>query len=85
MPIDFTTWLRRWRPKERFGMTFEAFTDRRGEHRWRLVADNGRVIATSGESYVDPAHRDHMIAQLQAGIAGASVRPGPSTRAKSKK
>ena len=31
--------------------TFELFVDRAGEHRWRLVHDNGNVIADSGEGY----------------------------------
>ena len=29
----------------------ELYRDRRGEHRWRLVHDNGHVIADSGEGY----------------------------------
>lgn len=32
-------------------MHFEIYTDKAGEHRWRLVASNGRVIADSGEGY----------------------------------
>jgi hypothetical protein len=31
--------------------TFELYVDRAGEHRWRLVHDNGNVIADSGEGY----------------------------------
>lgn len=31
--------------------TLERYTDKKGEHRWRLVAPNGKTIATSGEGY----------------------------------
>jgi len=33
------------------GATFEVYEDRDGEWRWRLVHDNGNVIADSGEGY----------------------------------
>lgn len=32
---------------------FEIYTDDRGEYRWRLRADNGELIADSGEGYTD--------------------------------
>jgi uncharacterized protein YegP (UPF0339 family) len=28
------------------------YKDAKGEYRWRLIAANGRVVATSGEGYV---------------------------------
>jgi hypothetical protein len=31
--------------------TFELYVDRAGMHRWRLVHDNGNVLADSGEGY----------------------------------
>jgi len=31
--------------------TFEVYEDEAGEHRWRLRADNGNVVADSGEGY----------------------------------
>ncbi|WP_218780646.1 HVO_2922 family protein [Halorarum halophilum] len=31
--------------------TFEVYEDRVDEWRWRLVHDNGRIIADSGEGY----------------------------------
>ncbi len=31
--------------------TFEMYEDRAGEWRWRLVHDNGNIIADSGEGY----------------------------------
>jgi len=33
------------------GATFEIYTDKKGEWRWRLRHDNGRIIADSGEGY----------------------------------
>lgn len=32
-------------------MRIELYQDAAGEYRWRLVADNGRVVADSGEGY----------------------------------
>jgi uncharacterized protein YegP (UPF0339 family) len=31
--------------------TFEVYEDRAGKWRWRLVHDNGNIIADSGEGY----------------------------------
>ena len=31
--------------------TFEVYEDRAGQWRWRLVHDNGNIIADSGEGY----------------------------------
>lgn len=30
---------------------FEVYVDEADEHRWRLVHDNGNVLADSGEGY----------------------------------
>lgn len=30
---------------------YVVYRDRQGDYRWRLVAGNGKVIATSGEGY----------------------------------
>lgn len=30
---------------------FEVYADAAGEHRWRLVAKNGKTVADSGEGY----------------------------------
>lgn len=32
-------------------MRFEYYKDGAGDWRWRLVADNGKIIANSGEGY----------------------------------
>jgi uncharacterized protein YegP (UPF0339 family) len=33
------------------GPRFQAYRDRRGGWRWRLVARNGKIVADSGEAY----------------------------------
>ena len=35
--------------------TFEVYRDKAGEHRWRLRASNGNIIADSGEGYTTKA------------------------------
>ena len=32
-------------------MTFQIYVDNSGEWRWRLRAENGRILADSGEGY----------------------------------
>ena len=32
----------------------EYYKDQKGEHRWRLKARNGKIIADSGEGYTTP-------------------------------
>ena len=38
--------------------TVEGFTDEAGRPRWRIVAENGQTVATSGESYSSVEKRD---------------------------
>lgn len=45
--------------------TFETFTDRAGQHRFRLKADNGEIILAS-EGYTSTAARDNGIASVRA-------------------
>lgn len=42
-------------------MHIETFIDRRGEHRFRLKADNGLTLAVSSEGYKDKRDLDHCI------------------------
>lgn len=48
-------------PQENAPKEFELYTDERGEFRWRLRARNGRVIATSGEGYINKEDARHAI------------------------
>jgi hypothetical protein len=34
-------------------MFIEFYTDKAGEHRWRVVASNGKIVADSGEGYIN--------------------------------
>lgn len=42
---------RRPATEPRTGVRFETYADSAGEHRWRLVDGNNRIVATSGEGY----------------------------------
>jgi uncharacterized protein YegP (UPF0339 family) len=39
-------------------MKLYKYQDKKGEHRWRLVARNGRILADSGEGYTTAKMRD---------------------------
>lgn len=41
--------------------SFRLFRDKTGEHRWRLQAVNGEIIADSGEGYVNKEDAVHCI------------------------
>ena len=34
-------------------MRFQVYEDAAGEWRWRLIAENGRIVADSGEGYAE--------------------------------
>ncbi len=54
-------------------MTFEMYEDAKSEHRWRLKAANGQVIATSGQGYKAKADCKHGIEIIQADAAKAKI------------
>ena len=54
-------------------MKFEKYTDRKGEYRWRLKSSNGRIIADSGEGYVNSADRNHAIGLVKSTSATTPV------------
>lgn len=43
-------------------LKIETYQDRGGQHRWRMRAANGRIIAASSEGY---RNREDMLAALQ--------------------
>ena len=51
---------------------FYIYKDPEGERRWRLRADNGRVVADSGEGYVRKIDCEHS----RAVFANESVTEG---------
>lgn len=54
-------------------LTFEAYEDARSEHRWRLKATNGQVIASSGQGYKDKRDCQHAIDAIKKGAEKAKV------------
>ena len=53
-------------------MNFEIFEDTRGEWRWRLKSANGKIIAASGEGYVNKEDCEHGI-KLVKSCTGSAV------------
>lgn len=49
-------------------MRVVIFEDRAGEWRWRLVADNGRIIADSAEGYAKESNVTRAIRKVLAGL-----------------
>jgi uncharacterized protein YegP (UPF0339 family) len=50
-------------------LTFEVYQDRSKEHRWRLKAANGQIIATSGQGYKDKRDCKNAIGRIKADAA----------------
>jgi len=53
--------------------TFELYQDRASEWRWRLVHNNGNIIADSGEGYSRKATARKGLESVMRNAAGASV------------
>lgn len=52
---------------------FEVYEDEKKEHRWRVKAANGQVVATASEGYKAKADAEKAIAAIKAGAAKAEV------------
>lgn len=53
--------------------TFEVYEDRAGEWRWRLVHDNGNIIADSGEGYASRQKCQQGLTSVKNNASEASV------------
>jgi len=53
--------------------TFELYADNADEWRWRLVHDNGNIIADGGEGYSDKRDAESGIESVQRNAPGAHV------------
>lgn len=53
--------------------TFEVYEDREGKWRWRLVHDNGNIIADSGEGYASKQKAEQGIDSVKENAPGAEV------------
>ncbi len=54
-------------------LKFETYEDKAKEHRWRLKATNGQIIATSGQGYKDKRDCEHAIDVIKKGAEKAKV------------
>jgi uncharacterized protein YegP (UPF0339 family) len=54
-------------------MTFEAYEENSGRHRWQLLAPDGGALATSAASYASHADADRAAGAVRDG-AGPSER-----------
>jgi uncharacterized protein YegP (UPF0339 family) len=68
------------RAKAQSGRTlkFETYQDKKEEHRWRLKATNGQVIATSGQGYKDKRDCENAIDVIKKGAEKARVEEAES-------
>ena len=55
------------------GATFELYKDRKGEYRWRLVHENGNILADSGEGYASAQKAKQGIKSVRSNVPDASV------------
>jgi uncharacterized protein YegP (UPF0339 family) len=53
--------------------TFELYVDDRDEWRWRLVHDNGNIIADSGEGYDQRQGARNGIESVKSNAPDASI------------
>ena len=52
---------------------FEVYEDSAGEHRWRLVHDNGNIIADGGEGYASKRKAEQGLESVRNNAPGAYV------------
>ncbi len=50
-------------------LKFELYQDRTNQHRWRLKATNGQIIATSGQGYKDKRDAKNAIERIKSDAA----------------
>ncbi|MWG36396.1 HVO_2922 family protein [Halomarina oriensis] len=53
--------------------TFELYEDAAGKYRWRLVHDNGNIIADSGEGYVNESDARNGIHSVRSNAPEAAT------------
>jgi len=58
---------------ETMAATFELYLDRAGEFRWRLVHQNGQIIADSGEGHTTKANAINGINSVKENAPTASI------------
>lgn len=53
--------------------TFEIYEDRAGKWRWRLVHNNGNIIADSGEGYASRQKCEQGLGSVKHNAPGATI------------
>jgi uncharacterized protein YegP (UPF0339 family) len=53
--------------------TFELYRDDEAKWRWRLVHDNGNILADSGEGYASRQKAEQDLESVKENAAGADV------------
>jgi len=53
--------------------TFELYEDAQEQWRWRLVHDNGNIVADSGEGYASKQKAEQGIESVKRNATGADV------------
>ena len=59
--------------------TFELFADKGGKWRWRLVHDNGNIIADSGQGYASKQKAKQGLRSVKTNVRGAPVERADGT------
>jgi uncharacterized protein YegP (UPF0339 family) len=54
-------------------MTFHIYSDAAGMCRWRLVSDNGRIVADSGEGYASRSNARRAAENVRSKVASAQI------------
>jgi uncharacterized protein YegP (UPF0339 family) len=58
-------------------LAFEVYEDKAKEHRWRLTAKNGEIVASSPTGYKSKAECDKAVELIRSGVAAAKVEDKP--------
>jgi uncharacterized protein len=54
-------------------LSFSIYKDNFRQYRWRLIASNGRIIADSGEGYINLIDCQYAITLIKQNAAAAAV------------
>ena len=52
---------------------FEVYKDAAGKYRWRLIDDNGKNVASSGESFASKSNAKRAAENVKVTAAGATI------------
>lgn len=58
---------------------FEIYQDTAGDFRWRFQSNSGKILAVSGEGYINRANCEHAIILIKRETAQATIIEAVST------